>query len=79
MGCEQMNTDAFWSSTEDNEGNKGMKHRQISSSKTAQGSRREPSFPSVPQSRAINFGARNIAGCAGDARRFRKHTTKESN
>ena len=28
---------------------------------------------------AINFGARNIAGFAGDARRFRKHTTKESN
>ena len=24
------------------------------------------------------FGARNIAGFAGDARRFRKHTTKES-
>jgi hypothetical protein len=24
------------------------------------------------------FGARNIAGCAGDARRFRKHTTEES-
>ena len=28
---------------------------------------------------AINFGARNIAGFAGDARRFGKHTTKESN
>jgi hypothetical protein len=58
-----------------------MKHRQISSSIAAQGSRREasfPSFPSVPQSGAINFGARNIAGFVGDARRFRKHTTKES-
>jgi hypothetical protein len=56
-----------------------MKHSQISSSMAAQGSRREPSFPSVPQSGAINFGARNIAGFAGDARRFRKYTTKESN
>jgi hypothetical protein len=76
-----MNTDALWSSTEDNKGNKGMKHSQISSSMAAQGSRREPSFPSfpsVPQSRADNFGARNIAGFAGDARRFGKHTTKES-
>jgi hypothetical protein len=27
---------------------------------------------------ANNFGARNIAGFAGDARRFRKYTTKES-
>ena len=45
----------------------------ISIGKLYQGSRgRSPS-------RAINFGARNIAGFAGDARRFRKHTTKESN
>jgi len=75
----QINTDALWSSTEDNKGNKGMKHSQIFSSMAAQGSRREASFPSVPQSRAINFGARNIAGFAGNARRFRQHTTKESN
>jgi hypothetical protein len=32
----KINTDALWSSTEDNKGNKGMKHRQISSSIAAQ-------------------------------------------
>ena len=32
----QINPDALWSSTEDNKGNKGMKHRQISSSIAAQ-------------------------------------------
>jgi hypothetical protein len=32
----QMDTDALWSSTEDNQGNKVMKHRQISSSIAAQ-------------------------------------------